>query len=281
MARGPRNRAGGVLAMACRTLLLWRCAAPERGVSGTRAGTSPHVKEKARITKLSVIAVLSLMVLQACATTQVAREIKQAPMPPKYVDVAGPPRGPAPGSLYAGNAGIFSDHRARGLNDLVTIQIIENNSGSKTADTSTERSTDSDYSWSKLFGLPSNLGVGNFLGSGADFDPGLKGGTETKHEGKGSTTRKGKLNAYITAKVVEVLPNGNFVLEARKETLINNENQILVLQGLVRPQDISAHNVVQSTFVADARIFFTGVGVIDDKQSPGWLTRVMDNVWPF
>jgi flagellar L-ring protein precursor FlgH len=38
---------------------------------------------------------------------------------------------------------------------------------------------------------------------------------------------------------------------------------------------------VYSTQVADAKVIYTGIGVIGEKQRPGWITRVFDIVWPF
>jgi len=85
----------------------------------------------------------------------------------------------------------------------------------------------------------------------------------------------------ITAKVVEILPNGNLVLESRKEITVNNEKQILVFQGMARPEDIAMDNSIMSDKVADSRVFFVGDGVLQDKQRPGWLVRLLDKIWPF
>jgi flagellar L-ring protein precursor FlgH len=50
---------------------------------------------------------------------------------------------------------------------------------------------------------------------------------------------------------------------------------------MVRPQDIGSNNVVLSHLIAEARIEYTGSGVVGDKQAPGFGTRVVDHVWPF
>ncbi|MCX7991914.1 MAG: flagellar basal body L-ring protein FlgH, partial [Proteobacteria bacterium] len=94
-------------------------------------------------------------------------------------------------------------------------------------------------------------------------------------------TRQSKLDATISAKVIEVLPNGNLVLESRKEIVINRENQILVLRGIVRPEDIQLDNTILSTKIADSKIYLVGEGVIGDKQGQGWLVRIIDKIWPF
>ncbi len=224
----------------------------------------------------------TVSVFAGCSGLKEARMIKKEPMPPRYYPVEEPTAQAAAGSLWRGSSeGLFHDNRARGLNDLVTIKIVESAKGAKTATTDTERTTSEDRSVTSLFGLPLNLTMRDFLGAGTAFAPELKGGVKTLLESDGETTRGGTLSASITAKVAEVLPNGNFVLEARKETLINNENQILVLRGIVRPLDIRPDNTVLSTYIADAKISFTGEGVLDDQQAPGWMTRVLDHVWPF
>jgi len=54
-----------------------------------------------------------------------------------------------------------------------------------------------------------------------------------------------------------------------------------VLTGTVRSRDVSSDNTVSSALVADARINYSGKGVISDRQKPGWLMNVIDTVWPF
>ena len=101
------------------------------------------------------------------------------------------------------------------------------------------------------------------------------------HQGTGTTQRSGALSAYMTARVVDVLANGNLFIQGNREVRVNHENQIITLSGIVRPRDISAENVIQSTYIADAQITYSGTGIVNDRQKPGWLTRVIDKVWPF
>jgi len=83
----------------------------------------------------------------------------------------------------------------------------------------------------------------------------------------------------MTAKVVEVLPNGNLVIEGRQTIVINGEEQVIVVSGIVRPQDIEPDNTVLSTYIADATIVYNGTGPIGDAQEPGLLTRLLN--WLF
>jgi len=78
-----------------------------------------------------------------------------------------------------------------------------------------------------------------------------------------------------------VMENGNLVIEGRRQLTVNSEDQFIIMTGFIRPEDITAENTIYSQYIADARIIFTGDGVINDKMRPGWMTRVVDWVWPF
>jgi flagellar L-ring protein precursor FlgH len=185
------------------------------------------------------------------------------------------------GSLWQEDASLlnlFADQKARTVGDIVTIKITESSAATNKASTGTDRSSSLSASVDAFFnaekGFPSDQPF---------FNPFSKvaGGVESEFQGTGTTRRSGDLNAYITALVTRVLPNGNLVVTGSREVLINNENQIIQLTGVVRPRDINAGNQVLSTYVADARISYSGTGVINDRQKPGWLTNVLMTVWPF
>jgi flagellar L-ring protein precursor FlgH len=226
----------------------------------------------------------ALVMLISCASP--ARQLP--PPPPKYVSpdtdlMVRPTRN----SLWNDSRGLFVDTKAARLNDLVTIRIIENLTGSGTADTDTSRESSAHYELENLFGMNNDFNLQNAfllknMYKGANiFEPEVAGNAKSEFKGEGETNREGELVATITAKIVEVLDNGNYILESRKEMTINNERQILVMTGMVRPEDITSENIVLSTKIADARIYYVGDGVIQDKQSPGWLVRVLDNLWMF
>ena len=105
--------------------------------------------------------------------------------------------------------------------------------------------------------------------------------SSASYDGQGSTRRSGSLEAMLTCKVVDVLPNGNLVIWGWKQVRSNRETQYLVLTGQVRPRDIQIDNTVQSSLLAEARIEYTGSGVVSDKQGPGFGQRLMNWVWPF
>ena len=100
-------------------------------------------------------------------------------------------------------------------------------------------------------------------------------------DGSGETSRDESMTASITARVIDVLPNGTLVIQGSREIKVNNENQRITLSGLIRPVDISPDNTILSSYVANARIEYSGSGSVSDKQRPGWLTRFVDFIWPF
>jgi flagellar L-ring protein precursor FlgH len=125
-------------------------------------------------------------------------------------------------------------------------------------------------------------GAGFFKNNlGGDMSKLLSANTDSTYKGAGSTSRQENLNASISAKVVNVLPNGNLLIEGRRNIKVNNEDQEIILTGTVRPRDIGPNNVVSSINVADARISYSGRGIISDRQSPGWLMNIIDKLWPF
>ena len=230
---------------------------------------------------MKIISYFPLFLFSVCIFSSCATAPQLPPHPPKYVYKEEKMQPPSPNSLWNDTASLYEDIKARRLNDLVVISVIENITGSGKADTSTARNSTLDAGFDTLFGVtPAVKGVG-FFGAGKTFSPNVKGSMQDDFKGTGATTREGKLIGTITAKVVEVMPNGNLVLEARKDITINNEKQILVLRGMIRPDDILTDNSVVSGKIADAEVYYVGDGVIQDKQGQGWLVRFMDKIWPF
>ena len=185
------------------------------------------------------------------------------------------------GSLWREDApltAMFSDQKARTVGDIVTIKISESSDATNKATTETDRTSSLGASIDSFFGAENR-----YASTDPFFNPFSKvaGGVQSEFKGNGTTKRSGDLNAYITALVTQVLPNGNLVISGSREVLINNENQVIQLTGVVRPRDIDADNQVLSTYVADARISYSGTGVVNDRQKPGWLTNIVMKVWPF
>lgn len=161
-------------------------------------------------------------------------------------------------------ASLLSDRRAQNIGDLVTIVIVEKANASQQATTSTDKSS----------GVNAGPGLGLL-----DFIPLFRVNTNNNAQSTGSTVRGGRIEAQITARIVEITENGNLVLRGEQEVLINNEKQTIVVSGIVRPEDIQKDNTVLSTSIAEAKIEYKGEGIVDQAQSVGILTRIFN--WLF
>jgi flagellar L-ring protein precursor FlgH len=188
------------------------------------------------------------------------------------------------GSLWPGDTPqnfLFGDDKAKRVGDIITVTINETATSTQSATTDTEKSTSLDMQANNVLGLPSNLGVQNFLGMGTGFDPKVSASVNNTNQGSGSVTRNGTLTGTISALITEILPSGNFKIEGRRSVTVNHEEQIMVLRGVIRPQDINFDNTIASISIADASISLTGEGVVADEQRKGWLAKILGKVWPF
>ena len=191
------------------------------------------------------------------------------------------PKPDNPGSLWQETAYrtyLDYDRTAHTMGDLVTIHIQEETQASRSATTNLSRQGEVNAGVSAAFGLETKL-----ANIAPDVSPtaGLGTDSSSAFSGEGATSRSGSLKATVTARVVGVLANGNLIVDGRQQVKVNNEVQYLSIRGIVRPQDIRIDNTILSSFVADAQIEYSGAGVIAEKQTPGWGSRVVDKVWPF
>lgn len=183
------------------------------------------------------------------------------------------------GSLWPGEQhSLYADHKARTTGDILTITISEKASASKVASTDSDRSSNISAGISNLLGLENSSAAQN---PNLDLSALVKADFNNSFSGSGKTVRREDLVASLTTQVIEVYPNGNLKIRGGKEVRVNNETQVIYLTGIVRPVDIMANNTIDSKHVLNARISYTGKGALSDKQNPGWLTRAIDNVWPF
>jgi len=213
-----------------------------------------------------------LVFATGCAQTR-----KEAP---EIVDLPDPALH-ANGSIWREGFGDpYSDRRARRLGDIVTVAIVEEATASNQTSTDTGRSANLDAAITDLFGMPTNFGMTNFAGMGQPFSPTVSGNYGRQFKGSGSTTRKGMLVATVTARVVEVYPGGNMRIAGQREVRVNREKQRITVQGVIRSEDISSRNTILSTLIADADVQYSGRGVLSDTGGPGWLSRILDWIWP-
>lgn len=253
-----------------------------------------------RRTELVLLLLLLLLVAPtACVTTTSTTRVDGSPYDPAGATpeamakvppgscptpppVAFPAAGPGPdqsattGSLWtSASSSFYQDLKAKRVGDVLTITVRENSDASKQASTNTGRSRDNsaDASFAGLTAGNTNVLGPAKTGYSAKFDNNFK--------GSGVTTKTDKMTAYMTATVVDILPNGNLFIRGARWTKVNEELQQIVLEGVVRPTDINRHNEILSQKIGDAKIFFVGKGPVSTQQRPGWLGQLFDIINPF
>ena len=192
----------------------------------------------------------------------------------------------AEGSLWTeNNVDFFTDRKAKKIGDSIVVDIVEKSSSSLGANTNAEKTTNMDIGVPKFFGLMRGLESKNsnltLRGNGKVGTSLVGSNYKNEFDGKGSINRNGAISASIGAIVKEVLPNGNLLIYGKRELKVNNETQYIMISGTIRSKDISEDNRIKSTYIANAKIEYSGKGILANKQKPGWLSGFIDKIWPF
>lgn len=183
------------------------------------------------------------------------------------------------GSLWQdGNSrSMFADKKAHAVGDILTIIIQENNGATRQNNTTTSKKASADASIANFFYSP---GASGLLTKNGTL-PALKYNSDTEFAGGGQINNSETITAQMAVRVVDVLPNGNLVIEGRLHTAFSGEKQDAIVRGVARPDDIASNNTLLSFNIADATIQFISKGTITDNQRKGWFTKIWDKVSPF
>jgi flagellar L-ring protein precursor FlgH len=204
-------------------------------------------------------------------------QIEEPPLPTPTVTTVDEIIKPANGSLFSDSmtsGNLFRDFKARQLGDLVFIDIDETSTATVTSGANRARDSGT------VGGVVTAAGALPVPGAAiAGTIVGALG--KRNYEGNGATQRKSTINARITARVVEVLPNGDLRIQALKLVRINKETEQVAVTGIIRPNDLAADNSVPTVLIGDLRVEFNGKGVASADNTPGWLFRLFDKFSPF
>lgn len=254
-----------------------------------------HIQRTFAGRALAPIGLLLAVAVTGCVETSF-REGRE-PMDYEPIEISARPR-PTDGSIWRGGTQsgsfLFFDEKAAEVGDLVTVVIIEQTEaqGDARTETDSRRNTDiglaSQVGFQKLVASPIQglLRVFGFDDQGTGVDQGdrlnvAQSQMQNEFIGEGLTSRRGSFTGVITCRVIGVLPNGILHIRGRRSVVVNHEAQYIALEGLVRREDLTIENSVLSNSVAEMRLSYDGMGVLDDKQRPGFMSRFMDWVYPF
>jgi flagellar L-ring protein precursor FlgH len=180
------------------------------------------------------------------------------------------------GSIYAGAASsgthtmrLFQDNKAREVGDLLTIILVETTSASTKASTAVNKQTSIDMAAPSIAGQSVTWKGKNILQVGVDGKRGFN--------GSGDTKQSNSLDGTVSVTVVQDLGNGNLLVSGEKKLRLNQGDEVVQVQGIVRTSDISADNTISSERVADAKIVYGGRGTIARSNAMGWLGRFFNS----
>lgn len=173
---------------------------------------------------------------------------------------------------------LYSDEKVQfEIGDVITVLVSETTDARTRASTETEKESSLEASATSDF-LTAKGGI-NILNSGEL--PAWQFEAQNEHDGGGTTQRNNTVSAMVSTKVVEVLPGGNLRIDGYKTLIVNRERTRITVQGIIRARDITPRNTVLSSQIADAEISFDGGGPLWNSQRRGFLTKLLDFIFPF
>ena len=156
------------------------------------------------------------------------------------------------------------------IGDIVTVLILESASAIQKAGTDTNVSDGLSASFDHTIErLTPTIDTSNMAAAAA----------KNQYKGVGSTTRSSNVQAKVAAVVTKVLNNGNLLINGEHRVSVNQEKQVIVISGMIRPKDVSLDNTIYSYQVANATVSVKGSGTVQEAEEPGWFTKVIN--WLF
>lgn len=218
-----------------------------------------------------VMTLASTLVISACVTTP--QELSD------FEPIVRPVAPPAPSyekaSLYQTRTpSLFADIKPYRIGDIITIRLNEKTSASKDATTSSIKEDSYDP------GAPLFLGNTPTFKGNSILD--MVTNADREFKGEADSTQSNSLTGEITVTVVDVLPNGNLVVQGEKWFTLNQGKEYIRIAGVIRPYDVESNNTIVSTKLADAQIAYSGEGFLADSNNQGWFGQFLNSKWwPF
>ena len=224
-----------------------------------------------RLMKPAAITVAVLM-LAACAKPMtMAHSPEFAPVQPLPRDT----NYLATGAIFASdNTDLWqAKRRSYRVGDIITVLLSESTQAARTLSNETSRESSTDA-------IPT--GLSNAIGNAAPVLNGFNaGGAVTTNRGTGVADQRASLTGSIAVTVTEVQANGNLVIRGEKQLSLSEGGEVIQVAGIIRPDDVSAINTVQSRRLANGQITYKGVGDLANSTRAGWGISALYKYWPF
>jgi flagellar L-ring protein precursor FlgH len=181
----------------------------------------------------------------------------------------------ATGAIYVGRQSDswFGKSRSFQVGDVITVLLNESSQATRTQNGSVSRESSNTMAPAGLQKFGTNLG-------GMMGGINMLGGS-VSNKGTGAADQQASLTGSVAVAVVEVMPNGNLVLRGEKQLALTEGAEIIQVAGIIRPDDVSPSNTVQSKRLANAQIAYRGTGDLANATRAGWATSALIKLWPF
>ena len=220
----------------------------------------------------SLAALPAVLLLGGCVA---AGDVRPYPAMAPIVPVVAPVAA-TPGAIYQAGPGLslYADRVARDVGDMVTITLVESTTAQTSASTQVAKNSEIGIAAPEIFGAPVTYNGRDILSATASG--------EREFDGQGKSSQSNRLQGSVTVTVIQRLPNGNLVVQGQKNMRLNQGDELVQIQGIVRPADIAPNNTVPSSKVGEARIVYGGRGAIAQSNAMGWLGRFFNTrLYPY
>ncbi len=234
------------------------------------------------IKKLVILSLLGInFFLTGCINIVGPNDPNYAPVMPDREPIETPDMG----SIYFPKQGIslYEDIKARKVGDIITVVLTEKTNASKVSNSKFEKQSQETLPEPTIFGtaakwdfpkqLPIPLQTTDNLGLSTTING------DTKFTGTADAKQENQLIGTITVVVTKVYSNGNLHVRGEKWITINDGDEFVRVSGIIRNEDISPDNQIDSNRIADARITYSGRGSFANSSKPGWLMKVFASPW--
>lgn len=236
-------------------------------------------RKNKRTSKLASLSLLSAaMLLTACAGPM------KTAHSPEFAPVTPLPREnnkSVTGAIFATDSTDLWQAKRRDyrIGDIITVLLSESTQAARSLNNETSRESSND---TIPQGVTDALRGANVTMNGNKLLDGLKtDGANISNRGTGVADQRASLSGSVAATVVEVQANGNLVVRGEKQLSLSEGGEVIQVTGVIRPEDVSAINTVQSRRLANAQITYRAVGDLANATRAGWGTSFLYKFWPF
>ncbi|MBR6299081.1 MAG: flagellar basal body L-ring protein FlgH [Candidatus Gastranaerophilales bacterium] len=166
---------------------------------------------------------------------------------------------------------LYASVRARNVGDIVSIVISETPTMGDNGSFTTAKSSSLAKNATKIFSILSKKDIASALDRATDGTLDVANSTNQQ--------RTISMIDKIAAQVVQVLPNGNLLVQGKKTLIQQNERVDIIISGVVDPKWINQSGEINSTQVSNLQFAMSGNGSVSRGQNEGIVNKVVRTIF--